>query len=53
MSKQYWIDDDEILSSYYDDRETFVVSFDSKFVSVEVSENQVIFKIKPKKENNQ
>jgi hypothetical protein len=40
------IDDDSVLNSYYDDRETFVVDFDEKLVSVVVEKGTIIFKLK-------
>jgi len=40
------IDDKKILNSYYDDRETFVVDFDPKKVSVEVKKDEILFKLK-------
>jgi len=42
------IDDDSILNSYYDDRETFVVDYDSGLIDVELDtySGTVIFKLK-------
>ena len=40
------IDDDEVLNSYYDSREIFVVDFDDKLVDVKVEKGTVIFSLK-------
>jgi len=42
------IDDNQVLNSYYDDRETFVVDYDVDLVEVECNytTGEVIFKLK-------
>jgi hypothetical protein len=40
------IDDETVLNSYYDDRETFVVDFDESLVDVDVNIGTVTFKLK-------
>jgi hypothetical protein len=40
------IDDETVLNSYYDDRETFVVDFDESLVDVVVETGTVTFKLK-------
>jgi hypothetical protein len=41
------IDDETVLNSYYDDRETFVVDFDENLVEVVVdTKGTVIFRLK-------
>jgi hypothetical protein len=40
------IDDETVLNSYYDDRETFVVDFDENLVDVVVETGTVTFKLK-------
>jgi len=42
------IDDDNVLNSFYDDKETFVVDFDENLVSVDVKKGMVVFKLKLK-----
>ena len=46
MAKKKPIDDDTVLNSYYDDRETFVVDFDEDLVDVDVRLGSVIFRLK-------
>jgi len=40
------IDDETVLNSYYDNRETFVVDFDENLVEVVVTKGTVIFRLK-------
>jgi hypothetical protein len=44
--KRVVIDDEKVLNSFYDDRETFVVDYDEKLVVVTVEKGSVIFSIK-------
>jgi hypothetical protein len=49
IEKMTVIDDDEVLHTYYDDRETFVVDFDENLVWVDmrdISKGTVIFHLK-------
>jgi len=40
------INDEEVLESYYDDRETFIVSFNPNLVDVEMTNGEVKFTLK-------
>ena len=40
------IDDDSVLNSYYDDRETFVVDYDFRKVSVELRTGEIVFSLR-------
>ena len=46
MKKYNGIDDEMVLTHYYDDRETFVVDFNTELVEVSIFEGEVIFKLK-------
>ena len=46
MKKYNGIDNDMVLNHYYEDRETFVVDFNTELVEFSVFEGEVIFKLK-------
>ena len=45
-TKNIAIDDDEVLYSYYDDRETFVVDFDEDLVEIVIEKGNATFRLK-------
>ena len=42
------IDDNEVLNSFYDNRETFIVDFNPKLVKIEAFKDEVIFRLRSK-----
>ena len=44
--KQKSIDDKEILNYFFDDRETFVVDYDFRKVSVELRTGEIVFSLR-------
>ena len=46
MNKKKPIDDDNVLNSYYDSRDVFVVDFDESKVKVTIQKGTVIFSLK-------
>lgn len=48
MKRKYVIDNETILNSYYDDRETFIVDYNPNLVAIELNtySGKVIFRLK-------
>lgn len=42
------IDDEKVLNYFFDDRETFVVDYDFRRVSVEFRTGEIVFSLKEK-----
>ena len=46
MGKKKPIDDKEVLNYFFDDRETFVVDYDFRKVSVELRTGEIVFSLR-------
>ena len=49
MMKKKGIDDNEVLNSYYENREEFIVDYDPKAVEFVLLDGSVVFKLKGRK----